>query len=283
VASIPNSRTAGEHLLSQCVETLTPLVRLLIANGVGYGQVTVALKQAFIQAAEQELNDEGRRKTEAAISLRSGVHRKEVRARAAGESVEPAVSGTPKRALSLAEQVFTRWLTDASYQASNGRPSPLPASGPAPSFESLATSVTKDFSRRTILDELVRLGLVREDLHQIVPLSEAMVPRAGSAELVDYFTAQIHDHMAAGVANLRASAKGEPARFLEQSMYANGISDASIEYLAHLARAIWKPAFEQMVGAASQRFAVDRAQPRTGRLRFGVYVYSEPDQIETEQ
>ena len=104
-----------------------------------------------------------------------------------------------------------------------------------------------------------------------------MVPRAGSGELIGYFAAQMHDHLAAGAANLRTAAKNQPPNFLDQSMYANGISDASVKYLAQLARGIWKTAFDQMVGAASQRFAVDQPQQRTGRLRFGVYVYSEAD------
>ena len=277
MSSTNQPSTSNELLLSQCVEMLTPLIRLMVANGIGYTQVSAALKQAFITAAENELVSDGRRKTDAAVSLRSGVHRKEVRARSAVDPAHSAVTVPGRRALSLAEQIFTRWLTDASYCAGKGQPSALPATGPAPSFESLVVSLTKDFSRRTILDELVHLGLVREHGERIVPLTDSMVPRAGSGELIGYFAAQMHDHLAAGAANLRTAAKNQPPTFLDQSMYANGISDASVEYLAQLARGIWKTAFDQMVGAASQRFAVDQPQQRTGRFRFGVYVYSEAD------
>jgi hypothetical protein len=263
----------GEVLLARCVAMLAPLVRLLVAHGVGYTRLSQALKRVFMDAARAELQAEGARITDAAISLRSGVHRKEVRAAHAGAE-EPAA---PPRALSLAEQVFTRWQTDAAYRDAGGGPAPLPLSGPAPSFDSLVTAITRDFSRRTLLDELVRLGLVREDDGHAVPLADAVVPRRGFAEVAQYYGAHLHDHLAAGAANVRAATRGESPPFLEHSVYANGLSDASLAQLGAVARTLWKPAFNQMVETANQRYALDRERGARGRMRFGVYFYSEPD------
>ncbi len=217
--------------------------------------------------------------TDAAISVRSGVHRKDVRVLSKPAADNPSESAADKpRALSLAGQVYTVWTTDARYRNATGEPVALPLTGPAPSFDTLVRSVSTDFSRRTVLDELVRLGLVEEIEGMVAPQAAAMVPSQAYAESLQFLTENVRDHLDAGMNNLRAVVDGEPAPFLEHSMYAEGISDASIEQLANLARQLWKPAFNQVVDAARQRFELDRQNGHTGRVRYGVYVYSEPDQ-----
>ncbi len=257
---------------------LEPLIRLMVAQGVTYTQLTQALKPSFMNAAREELLAEGSKVTDAAVSLRSGVHRKEVRASSAVSNSSSAVASPAKKAVSLAEQIFTRWLTDASYRTADGKPASLPLTGPAPSFDALASSITKDLSRRTVLNELIRLGLVKQEGDRVVPQADSIVPRADLAEMISYYRGQLHDHLAAGAANIQAVSAGEAPPFLEQSLYANGLSRESIEHLAHMGRQIWKSAFDQMVGTATQRLNVDRAQHLSSRIRFGVYFYSEEDE-----
>lgn len=299
--------TRGEFLLGPTLELLAPLVRLLVANGVTYPQLAQALKTVFVDEARSLIADEGRRATDAALSLRSGVHRKDVRSlREHGATGDPARStasdaGAPRatrpgaadalrRSLNLAEQVFTRWTTNAAYRRADGRPERLPLAGAAPSFEALVASITRDVSRRTVLDELVGLGLVREIDGWVEPLADTMSPRQGLAEVARYFADHLHDHLAAGAANVDAVAHGRQAPFLEHSLYGGGLSPESIEYLATLARSLWQPVFTQMVDAARQRHEIDRAGPSDevpaesgpgerappGRMRFGVYFYSDP-------
>ncbi len=272
----PEAATDADQLLLQSVHLLRPLIDLLIKQGVGYPSMAKAMRTAFVEAAREQLENEGSKTTDAAISLRSGVHRKEVKA--LGQSGERDIQRRqPERALSIAEQVFTRWTTDATYKDKSGRPDVLPLTGPAPSFDSLVTSVTRDFSRRTLLDELVRIGLVQVKDDHVHALSNAMVPTKALTELTQLFGESLHDHMAAGTANIAAAQDDRPAPFLEHSMYANGLSDLSVEQLSALATDVWKPAFNQMVNAATQRYELDRDDEHQGRLRFGVYLFSEPD------
>ena len=262
-------------LLGKVLAMLAPLVRLLVARGIGYTALTRALKPAFLAAAREQLESEGIRATDAAISVRSGLHRKDVRA--LGQEPTQADEVAPVRALSLASQVYTVWTTDARYRNAAGDAMPLPVTGPAPSFDSLVAGVSKDFSRRTVLDELVRLGLVDEEQGRVVPREAAMVPTRDFTDALTFLGENVHDHLAAGVANLRAVSAARKPPFLEHSMYAAGISDESIAQLARLARDSWKPAFGQMVDAARQRYELDRERGHTGRIRFGVFVYAEPD------
>ena len=274
-ASNKGATSSSEQLLSDSVAMLQPLVELMVAQGVTYTQLTLALKQTFMEAARKELAAEGKKVTDAAISVRSGVHRKEVRASSAVARTVPAAGNLARKSLSLAEQIFTRWLTDAGYRTIDGKPASLPLTGPAPSFDSLAASVTKDFSRRTLLNELTRLGLVQERGDHVIPLADAVVARDDLSEMISYYRAQLHDHLAAGAANIQAVDVGAAPPFLEQSLYANGLSPESIEHLAQMSRQLWKSAFDQLVGAASQRLALDQAHQYPSRIRFGVYFYSE--------
>jgi Family of unknown function (DUF6502) len=263
-----------ELLLDDAVEALAPLIRLWLGNGIGFTEISKVLRSGFIDLAEKELEVSRRKATDAAISLLSGVHRKEVKSHRSER--ELPLASVENKELSYAEQVFTKWATDAAYLTTEGKPANLPLSGAAPSFEALVGSVTKDFSKRTVLDELLRLGLVTEIDDVVAPQSEAMVPKSGALDLAKYFHQHIHDHLAAGAANLLAVGKDEKAPFLEHSMYVNGISDASIDMLSHLAKTQWKQVFDSSVNAAQQRYEIDRHHDHQGRLRFGVYVYSEP-------
>jgi Family of unknown function (DUF6502) len=276
--SEPLSQPAAEAdlLLARACEVMEPLARLLVAKGVGYTQLSQALKPVFMEAARAELQSVKGKETDAAISLLSGVHRKDVRSyEAMREELGPSKAPVPNRALSVAEQVYTRWTTDAAYRDEQGKAAHLRLLGQAPSFDSLVNAVSKDFSRRTVLDELLRLGLVEEAGDVIRPLAQGMAPTKGFTELTHYLATNVHDHLAAAAANVRAVSAGEKAPFLEHSMYANGLSEASIAQLLQLAKTLWQPAFGQMVDAARQRYAIDESNNQGGRMRFGVYFYSE--------
>jgi Family of unknown function (DUF6502) len=277
-----NLESKAGLLLNESEKLLFPLVRLLVSQGVGYAQLASRLKRVFMEAARQELLAEGSKPADASVSVRSGVHRKDVRSWR--ESDEQAA---PRKELSTADQVYTKWLTDAAYKDGEGKPKAIPVTGPAPSFDALVLSITKDFHRRTVLDELVRLGLAKEiasgsaddeGLTWLQPIADALVPSNDLAEMLKFFSGNARDHMAASVQNIIAMRAGSPAPFIERSVFAQGLAAQSVDQLGALAKQLWQPAFQQMVDAANQRYQVDKGtvQPEEKhRMRFGVYFYSE--------
>ena len=281
----PPTEATDDLVLTQSLEMLQPLVRLLVSQGVSYSALTKALKTEFVQAAREQLSEEGAKVTDAAVSLRSGVHRKDVRLlnqpnddKVADSAIAASSGADAPRSLSLAGQVYTIWTTDARYLDAKGKPLALPATGPAPSFESLARSISTDLSRRTILDELARLGLVKEEGDTVTPMAAAMVPTKRLTDTLQFLSENVRDHLSAGVVNLNAVAHETAPPHLEHSMIAAGLSNDSIEQLANLAGQLWKPVFNQSVDAARKRYSLDESHGYTGRIRFGVYVYSEADE-----
>jgi hypothetical protein len=262
--------------LQAALTMLMPLARWLLRNGVHYASFAPALKSVFVEAARRELDAAGAKQTDSAISVLSGVHRRDIResARAAEHAQQPK---TP----SVASQAFTRWVTDPAYRGAAGRPAMLLKTGAAPSFDALARQVSSDVHPRTLLAEMQRLGLVLVDDEQVRLCTEAFVPQQGLAENATLLSAHVADHIAAGVHNL-GSGEG---RFLEQSMYGSGLTAQSIAALGQTARTLWADIFGQIVREATQRFEADRQDPTTPRMRmrFGVYYYAEPEARDSAQ
>lgn len=259
-----------DDVLSAIGVILAPLIRLLLASGADYSRLAAELKPLFVEQARLELNRAGRNDTDSALSLLSGVHRKDVHAWRQGR-----LSGRTSRAVSIGSQVFARWVQDPLYRDRRKRPKPLPRLGSAPSFEALSRSITQDVHPYTVLSELMRLGLVKVGSaggHEvIVPLRQGFVPTVGSPELLELFGGNLSDHAAAAVANLLVQAPR-----LEQSVFAVGITAESAQHLSELARKLWAQARSEMIAEAARRYEADQTrEDATCRMRFGAYYWAE--------
>ena len=269
MGKLPTSPPALEGALR---DLLRPLIRLLLARGMTYTALTPLLKELYFEVASWELAPGAAPQTDSRISLISGIHRKDVR-RFRAEGVAGAAIG---RETSLASEVFTRWISDKRFLDSRRRPLALPrlaSAGGKRSFEHLATSVSKDVRSRALLEELLRLGMVTVDAKDRVVLNQrAFVPPPGSQEMLYFFSRNAHDHLAAAVANLL----GREPTFLEQGVFADDLSEASVAELEGAVKAEWQKLVRGVVPLATRLDERDAKRGDTGhRMRFGIYFYSE--------
>ena len=285
--------------------TMTPMIRLLVSNGVGHQELCRLLKPLFIETARDAIVSEGRSPTQAALSLRAGVQRKNGlvamhQSQASPASHPVAQGGTvgplpgspaggsqdPATPAGMVVSVLRRWVGDPAYQDPSGQPIQLPFSGDAPSFQALVASVTSDYSKRSVLDELIGLGFARETAAGVALVTEADRARGLFGSACRDLAAHVGDHLEAGLANLRAIGDGEAAPYLEHSVFGNGLSEHSLQSLSDLAGEVWQQACTTMAQAARRRFDEDRgsdaapganrpatAPPLRGRMRFGAYLY----------
>lgn len=269
-AAAPREEAAA-LALREAALLLAPVARWLLRSGVSYGAFAGMLKAVFVDAARAELERGGAQPTYSALSVLSGVHRKDVRSIAEAPRDPAAV---PPRGVPLSSQVYTRWLTARRYRSRDGQPRALPRSGAGITFESLAREVSVDVHPRTVMDELLRLGLVTLEGDLLIPVSTSFLPSRRLDEMTALFAANAADHMAAAVHNLTTDAP----RYLEQSVFADGLAAVSVEQLHELAREAWQEAFETMVKEARKRVAADEQVPEgeQQRMRFGIYFYAEP-------
>ena len=261
----------AQQALDGAAVVLRPVVRWLLRRGVHYGALTQLLKQVFLAEARAELLRKGTKVTDSALSVLSGVHRKDVRALSIEALPTAPLVPTP------ASVLFTRWVTDSRFRdpVSHKVITCLPRHGDAPSFESLARETSSDVHPRTLLEELQRLGVVSVEGEQVCLSTERFVSRPEDESAAQTLAVNAADHLAAAVHNLGVGQQG--FKFLEQSVYANGLSEDSGLKLAAVARDLWAPAFDGMVAAATECVRADNAREDTPyRMRFGVYYYHEP-------
>ena len=271
-ASPPASASA--IVLERVLRVLRPLVRLLLRHGVTYPAFAAALKRVFLDAARTELRARGMAQTDSALTLLSGVHRRDVRALGRADASSRATA--PQPSLGLAAEVVARWIGDPAF---GGRV--LPRTGEN-GFDALVEGVTRDVRPRAMLDELQRLGVVQVDEAGVRLGQSGFAPRRGFEEMSWLFAQNLHDHAAAAVANL----EGE-ANFLEQAVFVDRISTDSAAQIQAAALQAWKQAFQTVLAHAQQRFDHDAThtapEARGQRARFGVYFFSEPDVTGTER
>ena len=266
-----SSQPAPAGGAEEAIAIAQPLVAWLVRSGVGYAEFAAALKPVFLAQAMAEAQRLDRKPTDSALSLLSGLHRKDVRQmRATAEGADAAVAqrGAAWGRPSAASQVATRWL-------GLDWPDELPFSGAEPSFEALVRRVSTDFHHRAVLHELVRLGVAREDGERVRLLRDAFVPDRRLQEARQLLAGSVADHLAAGVHNLTSDG---PRRFLEQSVFADGLSAESVAQLHQLANRLWAQALDAVVAAAVPLCEQDaHLTEGTQRFRLGLFSYSAPE------
>ncbi len=256
-------------VLAEVLAIIQPLVTWLVRSGVGYAEFAAALKPVFLAQAEAELQRLDRKQTDSSLSLLSGLHRKDVRAlreHAERITADNAAQGTRWGRPSAANQVMTRWL-------SLDWPETIPFNGPEPSFEALARRVSRDFHHRAVLDDLVRLGVVRHDQAGVTLLRDAFLPDPKLEEARQLFAGSAVDHLAAGVHNLSGPSG---RRFLEQSVFADGLSEESVRTLNQLANSLWAEVLQRVVDAAVPLCEQDVATEVPQRFRLGLFSFAAP-------
>jgi len=263
----------AELHLSVAAEVFRPLVGMLLDNGARYGAITELLKALLVERALAQVPGAAGPRGISRISAATGIHRKEVK-----RLMTLPGRVDEQRGRSLAAEVFTRWCTDRRFLDANGRPRAL-ARGAAgedtASFETLARAVSRDVHPRTILEELLRLGIAESGPDGWVRLVvEAFVPAAEQREMLGFLAANVSDHLAAAVANVQGSAE----RFLEQALFADALSPSSAQRIDALAREHWRRLLCELAPQIQALIDADReaGAPTDRRVRVGMYAYSAP-------
>jgi len=270
---------ANADMVLQCTaHILEPLVALLLAQGVTYPQLAETMKIVFINIAAREFSTDIRRINDSNLSMTTGIHRKDIKRlrKTIEQPRSNALSDMPK---SLSAAVFTHWMTNSFYCDPHGQPKALPQHGGENSFEGLVRCISKDVHSRTVLNELLRLGMVIEEEETVRLKTDAFVPNPDFAQMLGYLRANLHDHAAAATHNIQ----GKGPAFLEQSIFSDAIPKLSVEEIATLVRQEWKQLVKKTVPAVAhqennlqeQQDPAQSTLSESARIRFGMYFFAE--------
>ncbi|MEL7469310.1 MAG: DUF6502 family protein [Pseudomonadota bacterium] len=251
---------------------LRPLVRALISQGVTAPALYRMIKRIYVEVAERDFSLDNARQTDSRISMLTGVHRGDVRSFRQDDL--PAVDAVQEKTTTLAS-VLGRWLAGEQTRDSDGRPIPLPRAAEAgPSFDALVRSVSTDIRPRTVLDELLRQGLVVQEDELIHLRADAFLGPTDPDQKVYFFAENLGDHITAAVDNLLSD---EPP-FMERAVFYNRLTADSIDELEGEARDVAGSVLVRLNELAHKNQERDLDAPDgTHRFRFGVYFYREDE------
>jgi hypothetical protein len=149
-----------QGLITAYRRLMRPLIRILIRNGVAYGEFAEIAKEVYIDVAASDFKVPHRKMSQARISILTGLTRKDV-ARIIGDKNKK--EDTPSE-VHRVTRVLTGWHTDADYTGPYGLPLELQFenSENQPDFTKLVQRYSGDMAARAMLDELLRIGAVQE-------------------------------------------------------------------------------------------------------------------------
>ena len=146
-------------LLSAFKPLMRPLVRILVRNGVSYGEFAELLKMIFVDAAQDVLQLPDSRQSVARLAITTGLTRIEV-ARLLEQTEEDAEALAGR--LSRVGRLLAGWHQDSDFTGPYGIPYEVSFEGPPGrrSFCELVRRYTGDVPAPEMLDELKRIGAV---------------------------------------------------------------------------------------------------------------------------
>jgi hypothetical protein len=264
----------AELLIPLIRRLLRPLVRLLILAGVSFPRLAEVLRQLYVDVASHDLLLDPKARTDSRISMLTGVHRKELRRL---RTLSPAELEVPA-GVALGAEIIGRWLGAAPWTDADGKPRPLPRSAAPgePSFDGLVETVTKDVRPRTVLEAWLSQGLVTVRSDGWIALEDdAFLPKPGQSEQLFYFARNLHDHIAAAVANITAAG---PAPYVDRSVHYDGLSPQASRQLQAFARSAAQRVLVQINREALRLVDQDSAEEgATERVNAGIFIFAEPE------
>lgn len=254
----------AEFNLQQILLMMNQISQWLIRSGVGYTEFAAALKPIFYQQAVAELQRIEQKQTVSSISLLAGLHRKDVTAfretQSQGLDLKRAKISDP---MSVPARVIAVWVTEQWPQQL------LFSHADEPSFECLVKKVSTERHPRSVLNELIRLGIVQEQGHQVILQKSSFIPDQTSQLSREILRQNLQSHLAAGLHNLFES---DQITYMEESIRADELTAESVQLLMHTSVALWEQYSKQILELALKRSAMDEGQADANQVFcLGVY------------
>ena len=141
------------------VALLTPICRLTLSGGVGIDHFMRAAKQAYVEAAIEDLFPIDSRINISRLSVATGLTRKEV-SLLVDKPKRRKVRLAPRAKEQRATRVLRGWRIDPRFHKRSGEPAQLPLRAGGKAFALLVKIYGGDVTPTSVLRELERMGAV---------------------------------------------------------------------------------------------------------------------------
>jgi hypothetical protein len=223
---------------------MKPLVRVLIKNGVSFGEFAEVLKNVFVEVAQSDLKAQSHTSSYARIAILTGLTRKEV-----AKQISTLERGDLAETSNLnrVTRVLEAWHTDSDYTGAYGLPLELlfEEQMGKPSFSTLIQRYGGDMAPREMLDELLRVGAVeRLSSGHMRVLMRAYIPQSLHPDALERLGTVVNNFVTTYEYNMENNIVG--ATRFERVVYAdNGLEKDLM------------PAFDRLIRSKGQRLLVE--------------------------
>jgi len=269
------SGNVKEYLLQALRQTLKPLIKLFIGQGVSHAEFAETAKEVYVEIALRNFETSGR-VNKSRVAILTGLTRKEVK-----NVIDRALeSGQQEKMYSRPERVLGGWYSDPNYTGPYGIPLELPyESGDPeePTFVQLVKTYSGDMAPRQMLNELLRSGSVVEVENRFKAVSRRYQAAALSPELIVRLGEIGHRFFSTAATNIEKDAK--KTNYFDRLVYADeGCSDNVIELFDEYIKARGQEFLEEVDVWFSTNEKLNK--PKEHRKGTGLYMvhYVETDE-----
>jgi Family of unknown function (DUF6502) len=258
-----------QALSAAMIRVLRPLVLILLRHGVSYGTFAELIRWVYVDVALKEGGIPGRKQSTSRVSILTGLSRKEVtRVRRLSRPTDRKSAERYNRAT----RVITAWRQEADFLDKNGEPGILPLSGGRPTFSELVRRFSGDVPARAMLDELKRVGAVKEmENGRIKLLARAHIPKASEADKIHILGTDVGYLISTINHNLQPQVR-EP--FFQRKVTYDNLPDQILPKFRKLTVRKAQALLEKMAAwLAKHDRDTNPAMTGTGRNQAGVGIY----------
>ncbi len=272
------SSSLSEVLNAAVLRLLKPLVRILLRNGISFGQFAELGRRAYMEVARDEFQIPGKPQTASRISTVTGLTRKDVQRLNKQQSEDELVASAK---FNRAARVISAWISEPDYQVDK-QPKCLKFESGAISFSALVKEASGDITARTILDELLHIGAVEILDSGLLQLKvRAYIPAGDDKEKVAILGVDVADL----INTLDHNIKAEPGQsYFQRKVYYDNLP---IEVMVKLRAEIEQKAQAALEAMSEDMAACDRdRQPKLkgcGRVRAGLGIYYFESEIDDDK
>ncbi len=258
-------------LLASFKPVMRPLIKILVRNGVSYGEFAELLKTIFVDAAKDVLQLADSRQSVARLAITTGLTRPEVsRLLEQTEAEAEALVGR----LSRVGRLLAGWHQDSEFTGPYGIPYEVPFDGPPGrrSFCELVRRYTGDVPAQEMLDELKRIGVVLDlgnGFHRV--LSRSYIPNAADPAKFHAMSVAFTDLAKTLDQNLRPD---EDHKLFERRVWApNGVTSSDALEFDNIVKDRGQQFLESLDDWLTDRETKASKREQEPKVRLGVAMY----------
>lgn len=258
-----------ETLLGSFRQLLRPLIRILLRNGVSYGEYAETAKKVFVEVATKDLISAKEKPTSSRVAILTGLTRSEVER----ITQDIAYSRTPSTAnLNRIGRMLAGWHQDPEFTGPYGLPLELAINSSGTCFQTLNQRYGGEVSAEEMLEELERIGaVIVVASNRVRVLTRSYIPAEADPAAMQFMGVALRDLAETLDYNLNPNIEGG---FFERRVWTPlGIDPVDIPEFDKLVQKLGQQFLEALDNHLSTKETDAEAMSPTEKVRVGVGVY----------